>query len=163
MKLSLIYVNNTIMYFVRRTDSICEWQEHAIPIHSKTIQHDMPSIFGNSPIHIIDAREKKQVCFMSQVSNHYPVPMLKSNIQKTFRRNEIEKCISTTQQLLRQEPMEALRRLPVIFLEDAYFHEESYSLVVWLMAAHSKGYRLTIVDEQLVLSALVTRLSSSHR
>jgi hypothetical protein len=151
------------MYFVRRTDSICEWQEEAIQSSwSRMIQHDMP-VFGKSPIHIIDAREKKQVCLMSPISTHYPIPMLKSNIQKTFRRNLIEKCISTSQQLLRQEPMELLRRLPVIFLEDAQYHQESYSLVVWLMAAHSKGYQLTIVDEQLILSALVTSMSSSYR
>lgn len=153
------------MYFVRISDEMVIW-EHEYKSDkkewTKPIQHKIP--FWNNPITIIDARKNKdKVCFMRQSTESYHTEIMKSNIQKTFRRNMVTQCLSTTQQLLRQDTNEALRRLPVIMLEDGQLHHESYSLVVWLMAAHSKGYRLQQKDEQLILSAVATSLSSTNR
>ena len=152
------------MYFIRISDEMVIW-EHEYKSDKKewtrSIQHEIP--FWDNPITIIDARMKDKVCFMRQVTESYHTEILKSNIQKTFRRNMVDQCLSTTQQLLRQDTNEALRRLLVIMLEDGQLHHESYSLVVWLMAAHSKGYRLQQKDEQLILSAVATSLSSPNR
>lgn len=150
------------MYFVRVSDSRVEWKssfDHS-SMWSRSITTDIPEV---ETVHIVDARPKSKRSFMRQATESYPIPLLKSNIQKTMRRRKAEACLSTTQQLLRQDPSEALRRLPIIFAEDGQLHPESYDMIVWFMVAHSKGYVLTVEDEQLVLSATATVLSSSVR
>jgi hypothetical protein len=149
------------MYFVRVSDSCVEWKSSFdSSIWSRSISTDIPEL---ETVHIVDARPKSKRSFMRQPTESYPIPLLKSNIQKTMRRRNVEACLSTTQQLLRQDPSEALRRLAVIFVEDGQLHPESYDMVVWCMVAHSKGYALTVDDEQLILSATATALSSSVR
>ena len=150
------------MYFVRISDNFVQWMNNyeEPSIWTKTITTDLPEL---KKVYIIDARPKSKISFMEQAKEAYPIPLLKSNIQKTMRRRNIEQCLSTTQQLLRQDPSEALRRLPIIFVEDAQLHHESYNLIVWLMVAQSKGYALTVKDEQYILSATATVLFSSTR
>lgn len=150
------------MYFVRISDQLVRWKSSydESSTWTRTITTDLREL---KKVYIIDARPKSKVCFMRQATESYPIPLLKSNIQKTMRRRKIEQCLSTTQQLLRQDPIEALRRIPVILVEDAQLHPESYDLIVWLMAAHSKGYALTVEDEQFILSATTTALFSDIR
>ena len=152
------------MYFVRVSDVLVEWKSEyeGESTWSKTVNHDQSDIWS-TPIKLVDAREKKPVCFMRKATDIFPVSILKSNVQKTFRRNCVKECLSSTQQLLRQDTTEALRRLPIIFLEDGMLHKDSFNLVVWLMVAHSKGYMLTQRDEELVLCSVTTALSSPHR
>jgi hypothetical protein len=65
--------------------------------------------------------------------------------------------------LLCQDPTEMLRRLPVIIAEDSLVHPRLYTELVWLMAATSKGYRLTWSDAALVMAALATALETTDR
>ena len=151
------------MFFVRISDQEVRWIDsyQGESYWKKTMTHDLP--YWKKSITIVDARPRTPVQCIRQVTTHYNIPMLKSNIQKTFRRNVLSSCLSTVKQLLRQDPMEALRRLPVIFLEDGLLHHESFSLVVWLLAAYAKGYRLRTEDEMLILSAVTTACSATHR
>lgn len=152
------------MYFIRYENYVTwEYDFQGSSKWKKSIKHSMPDIFGEDDIHIIDAREPFKIKFMKSSSDSYPVPMLKSNIQKTFRQQKIDQCLSTTQQLLRQDAMECLRRIPIILLEDGLLHAESYSLIIWLMASHAKGYCLTEFDEEIVLHAVSISIQSSHR
>jgi hypothetical protein len=150
------------MYIIRITDEKTVWsttkQEHR---WSATIDHDQTICSG--PIYIMDARTEVDTTFMKSAAYSYHSNVLKSNIQKTIRRGKLAECLSTTQQLLRQDTADALRRLPVIFPEDTMIHPESFSLVVWLMAAHSKGYQLSTRDEQLVLDAVATACAAPFR
>jgi hypothetical protein len=150
------------MYFVRISDKIVQWNTSYEESYkwTRTITTDLQEL---KKVYIIDARPKSKVCFIRQATESYPIPLLKSNIQKTMRRRKIEQCLSTTQQLLRQDPIEALRRIPIILVEDTQLHPESYDLIVWLMVAHSKGYALTVEDEELILSAMTTSLFSETR
>lgn len=147
------------MYFIRTSSKTTLWSTEA-PEHclfKKEIKMEcdyLPSFF------IVDARTNPDKNFMPPVSYHYPVSFLKSNIQKTLRQGKLEACISTTQQLLRQDPQEVLRRLPIIFAEDAQFHIESLNLIIWLMVAHSKGYQLSKTDERLILDSVATAHSA---
>jgi len=157
------------MYFIRLTDQTTQWVTNNVVDPSlywtRTISHKQPHIFTHEPIHIIDMREIVDSVHvpMKQASFSYITSILKSTIQKTIRRGKLDECLSTTQQLLRQDPADTLRRLPVIFAEDTMIHPESFSLVVWLMVAHSKGYLLSARDEELVLDAVTTACSAPKR
>ncbi len=93
----------------------------------------------------------------------YNVHLLKSNLQKCFRRRLYTETMATAQQLLFQDPTELLRRLPVILLEDSLLYPYLYNQVIWLQFAHSKGYQLTKEDAQIILDATCTGLESQAR
>ncbi len=93
----------------------------------------------------------------------YSTSILKSNLQKTMRQQYIDHCLSTALQFLKQDPDELLRRLPVIILEDSQYNHYTYTHLIWLMIAHSKGYKLTEEDVQLIMDAIATALMSDYR
>lgn len=72
-------------------------------------------------------------------SARFRVPLLKSNLQKAVRRHARQAALGTALQLLRQDPAALLRRLPIIAVEDAFWHPWAPA-VVWLMMAHSRGF-----------------------
>lgn len=90
----------------------------------------------------------------------YPMPILKSNLQKTVRRCERTRAIRTAWQMLRQDPLELLRRLPVIIAEDTLIQPELYVEIVWMMAAVSKGYNLTWEDAEIIMAAVATSVEA---
>jgi hypothetical protein len=77
-------------------------------------------------------------CYLSKRT----IPLVKSNIQKCVRRNESLKAVSSAWALIRLQPSELLRRLPIIFLEDVT-GGSPFTICVWLMMAVSKGFSLT--------------------
>lgn len=93
----------------------------------------------------------------------YNVHLLKSNLQKCFRRRLYTETMATAKQLLYQDPTEFLRRLPVILLEDSLLYPYLYNQVVWLQFAHSKGYQLTVEDARILMDSVCTGLESSTR
>ena len=64
------------------------------------------------------------------------VPFLKSHLQKNIRKKNEVLAIQTCSHLFQLDIKELLRRLPIIMLEDTYLHE-SFSTLVWIMAACS--------------------------
>jgi len=68
------------------------------------------------------------------------ISLLKSNLQKQVRR-QLPDAVATFAELYALNPFEALRRLVVIVFEDTMIHSQ-LSVIVWLMAASSKGYVL---------------------
>jgi hypothetical protein len=81
----------------------------------------------------------------------YCVPLLKSNLQKAVRRCENEIAIQTSLAILQKEPMELLRRLPIIYIEDVCLMD-SYPIVVWLMMADKDYGRLSKTDIDIILN-----------
>jgi hypothetical protein len=71
------------------------------------------------------------------------VSLLKSNLQKCVRRKDSDRAIRTAMALFSYSPSEALRRIPIVMIEDTLPHPESFCLLVWWMCAVSKGYKLS--------------------
>jgi hypothetical protein len=82
--------------------------------------------------------------------SHYGIPLLKSNLQKAVRRCDNQIAIQTSLAILQKEPMELLRRLPIIYIEDVCLMD-SYSIPVWLMMA-DKDYTITTTDIDIILN-----------
>lgn len=67
---------------------------------------------------------------------------LKSALQKAVRRGMAPAACRLSLQMLKDDPAELLRRLPIICLEDTTAHPTLLPVVVWLMCAQSKGFQL---------------------
>ena len=80
----------------------------------------------------------------------YCIPLLKSNLQKAVRRCENKIAIQSSLAILQKEPMELLRRLPIIYIEDVCLMD-SFPITVWLMMA-DKDYRMTTTDIDIILN-----------
>jgi hypothetical protein len=86
--------------------------------------------------------------------------LLKSNLQKAVRRRQSAAAFATLKHLLAQDANELLRRLPVIMCEDTLLHPRLFIEVVWLMAAASKGYALTLEDAQILTDCVAACLAA---
>ena len=80
----------------------------------------------------------------------FSIPLLKSNLQKAIRRCENDIAIQSALAIIQKKPMEFLRRLPIIYIEDVCLLD-SYPIVVWLMMA-DKDYTLTTTDVDILLN-----------
>ena len=76
--------------------------------------------------------------------------MLKSNLQKAVRRCETEVATNTAHTILCLSPIELAQRLGIIWIEDACLTRD-YPVLVWIMAALTKGYEFTAGMAQLLL------------
>jgi hypothetical protein len=66
--------------------------------------------------------------------------LAKSMLQKAVRRKMTRKAIKLGNKLAQSSVQELFRRVPIICLEDSMLHP-GYPILVWLMMAHSKGYK----------------------
>lgn len=89
------------------------------------------------------------------------VSLLKSMIQKGFRRCMTAKSSRLAVELLMRNPDEFLRRVPIIIVEDGLLHA-GLPILVWLMIACSKGYApppvLLSVCMQIYVESLGSRM-----
>ena len=67
----------------------------------------------------------------------------KSQLQKAIRRQERQIALETCKMLTYLDMSQLLRRLPIIMIEDTQL-APAFGPLVWLMSAHSKGFRLQI-------------------
>jgi len=84
------------------------------------------------------------------------ISLCKSNLQKCVRRKECDKAIRTAYAIYTQSPSEALRRIPIIMIEDTLPHPASFCKLVWWMAAVSKGYRMTRKEVSEMLGVIAS-------
>eukprot|EP00056_Hartaetosiga_gracilis_P006621 m.98297 g.98297 ORF g.98297 m.98297 type:complete len:424 (-) comp12516_c1_seq2:2637-3908(-) len=95
--------------------------------------------------HLLDdekrMRNKHSVLTSVYASNPKYKQLLQSHLQKCIRRCEAAKAASTAKEMVLTHCNALLRRLPIITLEDAVLHEK-FPLLVWMMAAESKGVQL---------------------
>tara|TARA_Y100000996_G_C22546015_1_gene651834 strand:+ start:884 stop:1795 length:912 start_codon:yes stop_codon:yes gene_type:complete len=66
---------------------------------------------------------------------------LQSHLQKCVRKKDSYRSIKTAKHLLDLDLIKFLRRLPIIMLEDVCIHE-SITVIIWLMVAVNKGFRI---------------------
>jgi hypothetical protein len=85
---------------------------------------------------------------------NFSIPLLKSNLQKAIRRGETSMAIQTSLAILQKNPMEFLRRLPIIYIEDVCLMD-SYSIVIWFMMA-DKDYKLCATDIDILLNIVIS-------
>ena len=81
----------------------------------------------------------------------YGVPLIKSNLQKAVRRRDNLIAIQSALALIQKDPIELLRRLPIIYIEDVCLMD-SYSIVVWLMMADKEYGSLKKRDIDIILN-----------
>ena len=159
-----------MLYFIR-TECGCELRLEALtekPRWQAVVQLSEPPAAGLSKqLCLVDTAPPAELLFKPGTEPPhkyaYNIHLLKSNLQKCFRRRLYTETMATAKQLLFQDPTEMLRRLPVILLEDGLLYPYLYNQVVWLQFAHSKGYELTVEDAQIILDATCTGLESPTR
>ena len=83
-------------------------------------------------------------------------------MQKSIRRCKPKEAAKLAFALLEASPADALRRAAVMCLEDACLHPLLPS-VVWLMMAHSKGYKLSFDHKAMVVKFFCELASSRVR
>ncbi len=87
--------------------------------------------------------------YIPVIHTNLSVPLLKSNLQKAIRRHNNKIALSSSIALLNKEPIEFLRRLPIIFVEDVCLLD-SLPIIIWLMMV-DKEYKLTNQDIYIIL------------
>lgn len=78
--------------------------------------------------------------------------LLKSNLQKAVRRRLSDIAVTTALALIQSSPVEFIRRLSIIFIEDVEANEDLV-FIVWLTVA-DKYYRWTSTDILYLLNAV---------
>lgn len=157
------------IYFVRDEDGGANFMRGApsgVPRWHDVVQLG-ETICGADHVHLLDFRgagaEAVGQRWVAQPAYTYSLPQLKSNFQKTMRRQLVEPCLATAKQLLAQDPSDFLRRLAVVLLEDSLLQPALYCQIIWLMCAVGKKYTLKVADVQVIFDAIVTGLESMKR
>lgn len=121
---------------------------------------------GKDRLILIDKTTKKDqvpwTLSSSQSNVRYRVPYLKSVLQKSVRLGLDQVAVRVAKTILMQDADQCLRRLPVIMVEDSVVHP-CLPVIVWLMAARSKGYVLQKSDVDLLLTVTSDIARSTRR
>lgn len=156
-----------MLYLVRDNDVVYATQVSPLQQQDKNVWKQVirlkEPILSSEYINIIDLITTNKKPYELNPEYVYNKHILKSNLQKTMRLQYIDACLSTALQLLKQDTTEFLRRIPVIILEDSLYNHYTYTHLIWLLLAHSKGYTLTEQDVQLLMDAVVTALMADYR
>jgi hypothetical protein len=120
-------------YFSNKPDDHCDFVSiksgiklYIVKDHSLSVKDSYPSVHTNANI-----------------------PLLKSNLQKAIRRGNHIVAVSSALAILQREPIQLLRRLPIIFVEDVCIID-SFPIVIWLLMA-DKQYKMTNRDIDILL------------
>ena len=87
-------------------------------------------------------------------------PLLKSNLQKAIRRRETEIAVQSGLAILQSYPIELLRRLGIIYIEDVCLME-SYTIIMWMMMVEH-SYELTPHDWDTILQCIISLCECSQ-
>lgn len=155
------YVQLTIDFLVKsekdKIDSyfILDWNNRndpdEYPFFSKTKPDTYTIIYGlnikliHLPIFItgfIAKRKDELLHNLSIPSDDIPIytniHFLKSHLQKNIRQKQFSLAIKTSKHLLDIDPIQFLRRISIIIIEDAFLTKH-YSTVIWLLIAVSNN------------------------
>jgi len=111
-------------------------------------------IANKSSVKLYYRFKKPKEILIPIIDVNFSIPLLKSNLQKAIRRGETSLAIQSSLAILQKNPMEFLRRLPIIYIEDVCLMD-SYSIVVWLMMA-DKDYKLCTTDIDILLNIVIS-------
>jgi hypothetical protein len=102
-----------------------------------------------------DVGTTKDIADIPTIESKYSIPLVKSNLQKAIRRCDSQIAVQSALVLIQQAPMEFLRRLPIIYIEDVCLMD-SYSIVVWLMMADRDYGKLKNIDIDTLLNIVIS-------
>jgi len=91
---------------------------------------------------------------LPKIQTDAKIPLLKSNLQKAIRRGKNIVAMATTLAILQKEPVELVRRLAIICIEDVCVLD-SYPVLIWLMMTE-KHYLPNAGDFYLILQIVNT-------
>ena len=77
------------------------------------------------------------------------IPLLKSNLQKAIRRGNSNAAVTTALAMLQKDPIQLLRRLPIIYIEDVCLIN-SFPIIMWLLMADTE-YTMKLKDTDIIL------------
>ena len=140
-------------YFVLRGSSA--FTSHTTSEGGRTFEKSIKIKGYDSPITIVslDPLETPLRCMWSIPSKNLSV--LKSNLQKCVRRGLVSKAVKSAYAIWCISPMELLRRLPIIIVEDTLPFPGLITLT-WYMMAVSKGYVLSSDEVSWILGVVYT-------
>jgi len=95
-----------------------------------------------------------------KIMQPWSIHLLKSNLQKAIRRGNAEVAVKTALAMLQKNPMELMRRLPIIFVEDVC-PLRSLPVPVWLMMA-GNDVELTPIDVENILNIVADLCECRH-
>lgn len=150
----LFEAQKAMVYLVRTHK---DFQVHTKPPPTGTIYPEI--VLGEQIVKLVDQRKSGTSYKFPSVTAYMP-SLLKSNLQKAVRRRQSAAAFATLKHLLAQDANELLRRLPVIMCEDTLLHPLLFIEAVWLMAAASKGYALTLEDAQILTDCVAACLAA---
>lgn len=150
----------TIDFLLNKTDNyFCmKWVQRDEPdiypyyLNEKVEECNLSYGFSNKLTHIptllsgnIRLRKDKLLLELKQpeeIPVYTNIHFLKSHLQKCIRLKKTHLAIPTAKHLIDIDPVQFLRRLSIIFVEDCLITQH-YSVIVWLMIAVSSG-KLTL-------------------
>jgi len=113
----------------------------------------MPTIIcGN----ISKRRDKilQKLPFDGENPEYTNIHFLKSHLQKCIRQKQTSLAIQTAKHLIELDPIQFLRRLSIIFIEDVMITKH-YSTIIWLMiACSSKKFKLQLHHKEWLLGLI---------
>jgi len=135
-----------------------------LPIFSQSSKHNFSHGFLNKLIHMptiicgnISKRKDKilqNISFDEEIPEYTNIHFLKSHLQKSIRQKQTELAIQTAKHLLEIDPIQFLRRLSIIFIEDVMITKH-YSTIIWLMiACSSKKFQLQLHHKEWLLGLI---------
>jgi len=88
------------------------------------------------------------------------IPLLKSNLQKAVRRGCHSIAVSSALAMIQKEPMQFLRRLPIIYIEDVCLID-SFPIVIWLLMADAQ-YTMNNSDIMILIQIVYSLCDCSR-
>jgi hypothetical protein len=111
-------------------------------------------------IHLSTNMRSLEEAVVSNRQTSFSPSVLKSGLQKAFRRGNTDSCLAALAELWRIDPMQVLRRLPIVIIEDGMCHPAT-PVLIWLMLATQKGFICSSKHFDLVAS--ITRDATTCR
>ena len=134
-------------YFSSKPDDNCEFV---------SIKSGIKLYFVKDPLYSVKDKSSSSYSVKDKSSSSYPtlhtnadIPLLKSNLQKAIRRGNHIVAVSSALAILQRDPIQLLRRLPIIFVEDVCL-TDSLPIIIWLLMA-DKQYKMTNHDIDILL------------
>lgn len=112
---------------------LCGWYED---LTDKTVVWKKMLRVGTRDICLCSSTEPPEMPTIGMMSGSVYDSYLKSHLQKAVRRKNKRASIFTGDLLLEMSPLQLMRRLLIIMLEDSFPHHD-ISVVIWFMCAYS--------------------------
>ena len=147
------FIENKYFYikWLNKIPKIIEVYDEFKPL--KSIVFNTVKINGlNNIVFCGEIKSSEDILKLPIKTNDKLLAILKSNMQKCIRRQETDLAIQTCIHMWNISPIEDLRRLPIIMLEDVCFMD-SFTVLIWMLGAYGK-WKPTIIHLNWILGVI---------